>query len=634
MRLILIFLTFFACLLSATASRADDGAALLKMIQSNETSDVDRANAFEKIGDIAGVDAVQPLADYLSDKKWGHYARFALQKMEGKDVTNALIQSLDALEGDLKLGVIDTIGRRRDPMAIARLAKLLRHADAGVAAATAAALGAIGTTDAAATLTEALRVEKDPHRRESLASSLLIAGQRLAKTGNGQAAIGLFDQLRNAELPKPYRIGATQSAILARGAQGVDLMVAQLTSSDREFFQIGLAVARVLPGAPATQALTDLLKSEAAADRQILLILALKDRGDKQALRSILESLKSDSAAVQVAAIGAIGALGNDSSALILLSVVNGANDDAVLSSLVALQGSGVNAVLMKAAQPPDSSAIAVRALGQRRAKEAVPLLLALSRADSAAISQEAIVALGTAATQERFLDLFTLLNTAQNADRQAAIQKAIQAAVFRSTQPDVCTEALGTMIPSSSGKNREFLFEQIRTAGGAKAIVLMQRFATGSDEALQDVATKTLGRWLSADAAPVLLEVAQGDGKFANRALGGYIRIFRQFELSESERAAMAAQALKVARRSDERIAAIDAMIRFPCVGSFELALNQLDVPGSEAAAAKAILTIGRTVLDLDSETGKAGLKRLIDTDVSQDITDSAKALLRGEKG
>ena len=156
-----------------------------------------------------------------------------------------------------------------------------------------------------------------------------------------------------------------------------------------------------------------------------------------------------------------------------------------------------------------------------------------------------------------------------------------------------------------------------------------MRRFATGTDEALQDAATKTLGRWLSADAAPVLLEVAQADGKFANRALGGYIRIFRQFELPESERVAMAAQALQVARRSDERIAGIDAMIRFPCARSFELALDQLDVPGSEAAAAKAILTIARTVLDLDPETGKAGLKRLIDADVSKDMTNSAKALL-----
>ena len=91
----------------------------------------------------------------------------------------------------------------------------------------------------------------------------------------------------------------------------------------------------------------------------------------------------------------------------------------------------------------------------------------------------------------------------------------------------------------------------------------------------------------------------------------------------------AMAAKALKVARRSIERNAAIGAMTRFPCVGTFQLALDQLDVPGSEATAAKAVLNIGRTVLDLDPETGRAGLTRLIDADVSKSMTDSAKALL-----
>ena len=77
-------------------------------------------------------------------------------------------------------------------------------------------------------------------------------------------------------------------------------------------------------------------------------------------------------------------------------------------------------------------------------------------------------------------------------------------------------------------------------------------------------------------------------------------------------------------------RSAAIEAMTRFPCVGTFQLALDQLDVAGSEATAADAVLTIGRTVLDLDPEKGKAGLERLIDADVSNSTTDSAKALLQ----
>ncbi len=623
-------LPILAVLLSATAMGADDAAALLKVIQSTEATDVDRANAFEKIGDIAGEDDVEPLVTFLGDKKWSHYARFALQKMEGEDVTKALLESIDTLEGDLRLGVITTIGRRCDPIATAPLAKLLGDADAKVADSAAVALGWIGTPDAAAALAEVFGAAKDSQRKESLASAMLVVGQRLARAGNTQAAIDIFDLLRGAEVSKACRIGATLNAILVRGAKGADLMVEQLKSSDPDYFQTGLAASRVLPGERATKGLTDSLDTEASPDRQVLLILAVKDRGDETALSAILAKLKNDSPPVQLAAIDAIGALGDGSAVAVLLSAANEATAETVLGSLVALQGADVNTALMKAVESSDVSAVAVQALGKRRAQEAVDLLFRLSKADSPAISQEAIVALGMTAPQDRFLDLLALLKTAKSDSRKAAVQNAIHGAIFRSTDPDACAEALGAMIPTSSGADREFLFEQIRTAGGAKAVALMREFATGSDDALQDAATKTLGVWLSADAAPVLLEVAQGNGKFANRALGGYIRIFRQFELPEAERVALAANALKVAKRSNERNAALDAMTRFPCVGTFELAVDQLDAPGSEEAAAQAVLTIARTVLDLDPAKGKAGLERLIDANVSESVTDSAEALLR----
>ncbi|MCX7425631.1 MAG: HEAT repeat domain-containing protein [Planctomycetia bacterium] len=630
MRLILALPSLLVCLLAAPAMCADDAAALLKMIQSPETSDVDRANAFEKIGDIAGDNAVEPLAGFLGDKKWSHYARFALQKMEGQKVTEALLKSLDGLQGDLKLGVIGTIGRRQDPIAVAPLAKLLADADAKTADSAAVALGGIGTPDAAAALTEAFRAEKDAGRKASLGSAMLLVGQRLVKAGGAQEAVAVFDLLRGAEVPTPCRIAATQNAILARGAQGVDLMVEQLKSTDRHGFAIGLAVSRVLPGEPATKALIDLLGTDSSPNRQVLLIRAMKDRGDKLALPAVLARLKSDSAAVQLAAIDAVGMLGDGSSVPPLLSAAQGDTADAALDSLVALEGADVNAALIKAAQSPETSAVAVKALGRRRAREAVDLFFQLSKSDSAAVSQEATVALGRTVPEDRFLELVALLKAAKSDSRKAAIQEAVHAAIIRSTQPDVCAETLGAMILGASGADREFLFEQVRTAGGAKAVACMRQFATGSDEALQDAATKTLGEWLSADAGPVLLEVARGKGKFANRALGGYIRLFRQFELPEAERVAMAAEALKVASRPNERSAAMEAMTRFPCVGTFELALGQLDAPGSEAAAAEAALTIARTVLDLDPAKGKAGLKKLIDANISDDVTASAKALLQ----
>jgi HEAT repeat protein len=629
MRTAVAIASLLICLLGKPAVGGEDAAALLKVIQSAATADVDRANAFEKIGDLAGDEAVEPLASYLSDKKWSHYARFALQKMPGQQVTAALVKSLDSLPVDLKIGVIVTIGRRHDPAAIAALAKYLADPEASIADASANALGAIGTSESTAVLQAALAAATDPARRASLGAALLFAGQRLVQAGQATEAVAVFDLLRGAEVPASCRVAATQNAILARGAEGVELLVEQLKSLDRDYFEVGLAAARVLPGDGTTERVLDVLAKETVPGRQVLLIQALVDRRDKRALPAMLSYLQGESPTVRLAAIGGVGVLGDGSSVETLLSVADGATADAALEALTALPGADVNSALIQAARGSDKVAIAVRVLGKRRVSEAADRLFELAQSDAGADSLEAIVALGAVAPEDRFLELIALLKAARSAERKAALQEAVHGAITRSTRPDVCAETLGAMIPGSEGADREYLFEQVRTAGGAKAVALMRQFALGPDEALQDAATKMLGEWLSADAGPVLLEVARGNGKYANRALGGYIRLFRQFELPETERVAMAAEALKVASRPTERNAALEAMTRFPCVGTFELALAQLGAKGSETAAAEATLTIARTVLDLDPQKGKAGLRKLIDANINDDVTAAAKVLL-----
>ena len=306
MRSVLAFSSLLICLCGSPVMCAEDAAALLKAIQSPATSDVDRANAFEKIGDLAGDDAVEPLASYLGDPKWSHYARFALQKMPGQTVTAALVKSLDSLPVDLKVGVIVTIGRRHDPTAVEPLSKLLGDSESSVVDSAAIALGTIGTRESAAVLSEGFRAANDSPRRVSLGSALLLAGQRLVKTGHADEAVVVFDLLRAAELPTSCRVAATQNAIL-RGAEGVDLLAEQLRSSDRDYFEVGLAAARVLPGEATTDRVLEILKTESVPERQVLLMRALIDRGDKRALPAALAKLQSESLAVRLAAIGGVG---------------------------------------------------------------------------------------------------------------------------------------------------------------------------------------------------------------------------------------------------------------------------------------------------------------------------------------
>ena len=92
------------------------------------------------VGDATSVPAV---AGLLSDVRLAHYARTALEAMPSGAPDQALREALGKLDGSLLVGVINSIGVRRDPLALAALAPL-RHGDnRAVAEAASAAINRI-----------------------------------------------------------------------------------------------------------------------------------------------------------------------------------------------------------------------------------------------------------------------------------------------------------------------------------------------------------------------------------------------------------------------------------------------------------------------------------------------------------
>ena len=76
-------------------------------------------------GDRSAVPALEPL---LTDPALSHYARTALEPMRDRAADDALRGALGKTQGKLLVGVIGSIGKRRDPQAIVALEKL-RHGD-------------------------------------------------------------------------------------------------------------------------------------------------------------------------------------------------------------------------------------------------------------------------------------------------------------------------------------------------------------------------------------------------------------------------------------------------------------------------------------------------------------------------
>lgn len=181
-------------------------AKLVAMVKDPSSTLFQKAIACKKLAFVGGKDAVQPLAALLSHPELSCYARFGLEPNPDPSVDEALRDALPKLSGRLKVGVITSIGVRKDAGALDILAKLIDDHDADVACAAAAAVGMIGGAQASRTLQAALGRTKPPLFPVVARAALLCAEGLMAS--NRARALEIYSHLSADTMPKPVRLAA------------------------------------------------------------------------------------------------------------------------------------------------------------------------------------------------------------------------------------------------------------------------------------------------------------------------------------------------------------------------------------------------------------------------------------------
>ena len=118
-------------------------ARLVAILKDPGASVYARAKACQQLAVNGGKDAVPALAALLSDARLSHYARFGLEPNPDVSASEALRKALGEVKGPLLVGVINSIGVRRDAGAMEALGRLVREGDATVSRAANAALARI-----------------------------------------------------------------------------------------------------------------------------------------------------------------------------------------------------------------------------------------------------------------------------------------------------------------------------------------------------------------------------------------------------------------------------------------------------------------------------------------------------------
>jgi HEAT repeat protein len=143
-------------------------------------------------------------------------ARYALERIPAAEAAQALRDAAPNLSGRLKIGVIGSLGVRRDEASVTALATSLGDADAAVACAAACALGDIGAPEAANALRDSSQAVA-PSVKQAVADARLACAERLLGEGKRAEAMDVYKSLSGADQSKQVRLAATRGLLLAAG---------------------------------------------------------------------------------------------------------------------------------------------------------------------------------------------------------------------------------------------------------------------------------------------------------------------------------------------------------------------------------------------------------------------------------
>jgi hypothetical protein len=189
------------------------------------------------------------------------------------------------------------------------------------------------------------------------------------------------------------------------------------------------------------------------------------------------------------------------------------------------------------------------------------------------------------------------------------------------------CAEKLAAAMPGASLPTKVFLLEQLASVGGTTALKRVVAAAKSSDDTMQDTATRLLGKWLSADAAPAMFDLATTlpEGKYKIRALRGYVRIAGQLNMTPDDRMTVCRNVLAIAERSDDKVPVFEVVRRYPTHEGLSLAASLLGDKDLQQQACSTIVAIAdRVAMKAPEQTEKALLQVL---ELASDATLKANA-------
>jgi len=591
--------------------------ALIKALE-GKTTQMGKDQICRRLSLVGSAAAVPALSRLLASAETADMARYALERIPGAEADTALIGMLSKTSGRVRVGIVNTLGQRRNPASVQPLSGLISGEDAQAALAAAAALGRIGDGLAAQALSNA-RAKASGALRLEIERAYLRCGEEMVNGKNLKGAFAVFKEL-NGSAETMVRIGALRGLALSGGREAVPLLAAAIQSPESGIQAQAIRQLSGVPGPEATKALVQAFSGLQSLGK-VRVLSALADRGDRAALPTFLSATKDASEPVRIAALQGLEKLGDESTVIFLAQTaarlggeggavtnapatgglpnergmrpVLATETAAARTSLYRMRGAGIDQTIIQAigkAADPKVKAELILATSERGISAAADSLIQAAADQDRDVRRAAIQALRGTAGPAQVGALVALMGKTAAAERRE-VARALAAAATRSDKSSLAP-VTSAYQSSSDPEMKSALLSVLAQTGRQEALPALRAALQDPNADIRRGAVLAISEWPDATPMPDLLAVARSDSSAALQilAMQSYLRLMAlPSSRTPAETAALLAEAMKLARRADEKRAILSQAARINHPDALALVESAMQDPevGAEARVA-----------------------------------------------
>lgn len=535
--------------------------------------------------------SVPALEKMLPDEKLGDLARYALERNPDPAAGRALRAALATATGRALIGIINSIGERRDPDAVKALRTLAMNPDKEVSGAAVVALGKIGTSTALAAL------QSLPTRDEAILKAMLRCLEGMVAAGKRAEAERVYVSLAANGRPAVPRSEAIRALAAMSSPRAVTAALEGLKSDDAYVQTVAARVCGQLTH-PNVMRQCLALWPALSAPVQGVLLAAWGDRRAAAAMPVALNATASEDPTLRRTAIRTAALCGGAKAVGRLAEMAaKGPDQEAARDALAGLPGAEAEQALLQAAWQgaPEVRAAMMSVLAERPNAAAMALLREAARDTEPQVAIEALRALGRVGGPEVHGELVGALVAAQDEGVRDAAREAVVAIAQRVGDRDRAVEPVLAALSGASTAGRCALLPVLAEIGGERALGELTRAAGESDEEVKRAAIAALAEtWGDSRAVPTLMGIAKNDASKSIRiqALRGSLRLIGlDNRISAEEKVARLNEAMALAERPEEKRLILSVLRDCRVLPAIELAARLLDDAELFPEAAETVL-------------------------------------------